>query len=222
MAIQLQGNGGSVAEVDGTTFRSLRITPRPVDHGALGAYSIGVVTGVLPAVLAANAEIFQFRWTDATRLAVIRKIRISASYGGTFFTPGIPLQIDLVKATGWTGQGTLGTGITMGATLKRRTSMASSLVAAGDMRIATTAALGAGTKTLEANSLSNLVAYAPAAAPGQIIAPGTALWQVEVGDGEHPLVLVQNEGFVIRDVQGPGGGTWVAAITVDWAEVTAY
>jgi hypothetical protein len=224
MAIQIQGNGGTVADVDGTTFRGLRVTPRPVDHGALGAYCWGGFTGILPAALAANSEIYQFRWTDATRLAVIRKIRISASVTTTFFAAGVPVQIDLVKATGWSGQGTLGTSVTPAATLKRRTSMGSTLVAAGDMRIATTAALGAGTKTLEANSLSAIAAAGPITASlnGQIISPGTILWQAEVGDGEHPLVLVQNEGFVIRSVAVPATGTWTASVTVDWAECTAY
>ena len=57
---------------------------------------------------------------------------------------------------------------------------------------------------------------------GEIIAPGTILWQAEVGDGEHPLVLAQNEGFSIRSVAVPATGTWTAAINIDWAEVTAY
>jgi hypothetical protein len=102
--------------------------------------------------------------------------------------------------------------------------MGSSLVASGDMRIATTAALGAGTKTLEANSLQAIVAAGPITASlnGEIIAPGTILWQAEVGDGEHPLVLVANEGFVIRSVAVPATGTWQIAVQVDWAEVTAY
>jgi hypothetical protein len=223
MAIQVQGNGGTVGEID-STFRALRITPRPVDHGSLGAYTWGGFTGILPAALAANSEIYQFRWADATRLAVIRKVRIAAVVSTTFFAAGVPVQIDLVKATGWTGQGTGGTGVTPAATLKRRTSMGSTLVASGDMRIATTAALGVGTKTLEANSLSAIAAPGPITASlnGQIIAPGTILWQAEVGDGEHPLVLVQNEGFVIRSVAVPATGTWTASVTVDWAETAAY
>jgi hypothetical protein len=224
MAIQVQGNGGVIAEVDGTTFRAQRTTIRPVDHGALGSYTYAGFTGILPAALAANSEIFQFRWQDATRLAVIRKVRISAAVSTTFFAAGVPIQIDLVKATGWSAQGTLGTGVTPAATLKKRTSMGATLLAVGDMRIATTAALGAGTKTLEANSLSALAAAAPITASlnGEIIAPGTIMWQAEVGDGEHPLVLAQNEGFVLRSVAVPATGTWTAAISVDWAEVTAY
>jgi hypothetical protein len=224
MGIQIQGNGGVIADVDGTTFRAQRIAARPVDHGALGAYAWGGFTGILPAALGANSEIFQFRWSDATRFAVIRKVRISAVVSTTFFAAGVPMQVDLIKSTGWTVAGTGGTAPAIAATLKRRTSMGSSLMAAGDMRIATTAALGAGTKTLEANALSSLAAAGPITASlnGEIIAPGTILWQAEVGDGEHPLVLSQNEGFSVRSVAVPATGTWTAAINVDWAEVTAY
>lgn len=224
MSIQIQGVGGVVAEVDGPTFRSQRVTPRPVDHGALGAYAYGGLSGIIPAALAANSEIFQFRWTDATRFAVIRKIRIAASVTTTMFAAGVPVQIDLVKATAWSAAGTGGTRATIAALLKRRTSMGSSLVAASDIAIATTAALGAGTKTLETIALSTILAGGPITASlnGTFIAPGTILWQAEVGDGEHPLVLAQNEGFVIRSVAVPATGTWMAAINIDWAEVTAY
>jgi len=224
MAIQIQGNGGVVAEVSGTTFRAQNITAKPIDYGSLGAYAYGGFTGVLPAALGANSEIFQFRWSNATNFAVIRKIRISAAVSTTFFAAGVPMQIDLVKSSAWTVAGTGGTGLTLAALLKRRSSMGSSLMTAGDMRIATTAALGAGTKTLETLSLSNLIAAAPITASlnGTIIAPGTILWQGEVGDGEHPLVLAQNEGFSIRSVAVPATGTWMASINVDWTETTNY
>jgi hypothetical protein len=102
--------------------------------------------------------------------------------------------------------------------------MGSSLVASGDMRIATTAALGAGTKTLEGVSLAALIAPGPITASlnGQIIAPGTVMIECDVADGVHPLILVANEGFSIRSVAVPATGTWSATIQVDWAEVTAY
>jgi hypothetical protein len=224
MAIQVLGNNGSVLEVDGNTFRAARVVSRPVDHGALGAFAIGLRTGILPAALAANAEIFQFRWTDPTRFAVIRKIRIAAAVSTTFFAAGVPLAIDLVKATNWTVAGTGGTRPALGALLKRRTSMGSSLMAVNDVAIASTAALGAGTKTLETLALSSIVAACPITASlnGEIIAPGTILWQAEVGDGEHPLVLSTNEGFVITVPAVPATGTWTASVNVDWAEVTAY
>lgn len=224
MAIQIQGNSGIVAEVDGTAFRALNIVSRPIDHGALGHYTFGGITGILPAALAANSEIFQFRWTDSTRLCAVRKIRISAAVSTTFFAAGVPVQIDLVKSTGWSAAGTGGTGVSPAALLKKRSSMGSSLIASGDIRIATTAALGAGTKTLETASLSAIVAAGPitASLDGTIIEPGTILWQSEVADGEHPLVLAQNEGLSIRSVAVPATGTWTAAITIDWAELTDY
>ena len=224
MAIQVQGNGGTVAEVDGTAFRAQRVVARPVDHGSLGQYSYGGFTGILPAALAANSEIFQFRWADATRFAVIRKIRISASVTTTMFAAGVPVQVDLVKSTSWSAAGTGGTALTPAALLKTRTSFGSTLAASGDIRIATTAALGAGTKTLETLSLSSILSGGPITASlnGTIFPPGTILWQAEVGDGEHPLVLAQNEGFSIRSVAVPATGTWQAAINVTWAEVAAY
>jgi hypothetical protein len=224
MAIQIQGNGGTVAEVDGTAFRAQRITPRPTDHGSLGHYSYGGFTGILPAALAANSEIFQFRWTDATRICLINEVKISAAVSTTFFAAGVPVQIDMVKSTAWSAAGTLGTAISPAALLKKRTSMGSSLVASGDMRIATTAALGAGTKTLETLSLATLAGSGPITASlyGQIFAPGSILFRAEAGDGQHPLTLVQNEGFSIRSVAVPATGTWTAAIQVDWTEVSVY
>ena len=221
MAIQLQGNGGTVAEIDGSNFRALRTTLRPADHGSLGHYSYGGFTGILPAALAANSEIFQFRWTDATRLCVINEIRFSACVTTTFFVAGVPVQLDMIKSTAWSAAGSGGTAVSPAALLKKRTSMGSSLVASGDIRIATTAALGAGTKTLEGASLAALAAFGPTAAPGTIIAPGTPLWTNLPGE-EHPLVLAQNEGFSIRSVAVPGTGTWQAAVQIDWAELGAY
>ena len=115
MAIQIQGNGGTIAEVDGTAFRALRITPRPTDHGSLGHYSYGGFTGILPAALAGNSEIFQFRWSDATRICNIHEIKITAAVSTTFFAAGVPVQIDLVKATGWSAAGSGGTRPTIAA-----------------------------------------------------------------------------------------------------------
>ena len=224
MGLQIIDSNGVALKMDGTLFGAARVTNKPIDCGALGSYTYGGFTGILPAALAANSEIFQFRWADATRFAVIRKIRISAAVSTTFFAAGVPVQIDLIKSTGWTVAGTLGTGLTPAALLKKRTSMGATLVATGDMRIATTAALGAGTKTLETYALSSIAAAGPITASlnGGIIAPGTILWEAEIGDGEHPLVLAQNEGISIRSVAVPATGTWTAGITIDWTEVTSY
>lgn len=224
MGIQLQGNGGVIADVQGTTFRALSVSAKPLEYTTFGHYSFGGFTGILPAALTANSEIFQFRWADASRLAIITRIRVSACVSTTFFAAGVPVQIDLVKSTGWTVAGTGGTAISPAALLKKRTSMGSSLVASGDMRIATTAALGAGTKTLETVSMGALCAPGPITASlnGQIIAPGTVMWEADMDGAGHPFALVQNEGISIRSVAVPATGTWEATIQINWAEVASF
>lgn len=224
MGLQILDKDGVGFKIDGTTFYGQRTTIRPPDHGSLGAYAYGGFTGILPAALAANSEIFQFRWSDATRLCIINEVKISASVSTTFFAAGVPVQIDLVKATTWTVAGSGGTRPTIAALMKKRTSMGASLVAASDIGIATTAALTAGTKTLETTSLASLAAAGPITASlnGQILAPGTILFRPEASDGQHPLCLVQNEGFVIRSVAVPATGTWTASISIDWTELAAY
>lgn len=101
--------------------------------------------------------------------------------------------------------------------------MGSSVAVTGDVRIATTAALGAGTKTLEGNSLAAICAPGPITASlnGLILSP-TDLYRGDTEMGMHPLALVQNEGFSIRAVAVPATGTWTAGVCVDWAELTSY
>ena len=222
MPIEIIGSTGY--ELDTDAAGAAKIVSRPTDSTGCGHYTYGGFTGILPAALGANSEIFQFRWSDTTRVCIINEIKISACVTTTFFAAGVPVQIDLVKSTGWTVAGTLGTAISPAALLKKRTSMSSSLMASGDARIATTAALGVGTKTLETLSLATILAPGPITASlnGQIIAPGTILFRGEISDGQHPLVLAQNEGFSIRSVAVPATGTWQAAISVDWTESANY
>lgn len=190
----------------------------------LGQFKLGVFTGILPAALAANSEIFQFRWTDGPptqRYAMIRRLGISAAVSTTFFAAGVPLQLDVVRATGWTVAGTGGTGITMASDCKSRVAnMPNSAIAAGDIRVATAAALGAGTKTLETNASIAVAAAGPitSALDGTILKP-TELYQYDADQDEYPWIFSQNEGFVIRAVAVPGTGTWTAAISVEWMEL---
>lgn len=223
MAIQIQGNGGVISEVE-TATRAARVTARPLDHGSLGHYRLGVATGVLPAALAANSEIFQFRWADATRICLIQSVKISAAVSTTFFAAGVPITIDMIGSTGWTVAGTGGNGISMGSGGKARSNMANSQVVAGDIRVATGALLGAGTKTFAANPTRIIQAAGPITGSlnGQIISPETFLYDIDVSSGEYPLVLATNEGFSVRSVAVPATGTWTVGIEVRWVELTAY
>ena len=224
MAIQIQGNGGTIDEVEANT-RARRITQRPTDVGSLGAYSLGVITGILPAALAANSEIFQFRWTHASNLCLLRSINISAVVSTTFFAAGVPVQIDAHIARSWTADGTGGTPVVFSTanTNKKRTAFALSSLSDTGVRIATTAALGAGTKTIDTNAFASIVAPGPITASlnGQIVQPGTVLWQRNTGD-EWPIVFAQNEGFSIVSVAVPATGTWMAAVQVEWIEIASF
>jgi hypothetical protein len=221
-----------VGAPDTTTSQApLHTIPRPISHGNLGHYRWAGITGILPAALGANSEIFQFRWSHASILAIITEIRIAAAVSTTMFAAGVPVQIDLIKSTGWSAQGTGGTAVTMGALGKMRNGFASSSMVAGDMRIATTAALGAGTKTLETGvPIAAIAAAGPITGSlvGTIIPPGTPLLLPDSANGEHPLVLgvagggANSMGFSIRSVAVPATGTWSLSVSIQWAEVSAY
>jgi len=224
MAIQIQGNGGTVAEVDGTTFRAIRVTGRPTDYGALGHYRIAMTSGTMAVSLGANAELFQFRWPDATRFAVVFRIFFSA--GANVAATGAALaSFRATLARAWTGAGTSGTRATMtGNNQKLRTSMGTSLV--NDIGISTTAGLGAGTKTLDAQDIGGVAVGigtgAITVSPSLIIVPYVEFHNT-YADEDHPPVFAQNEGFVIRSGAAmPAGMTWHFTAGCAWAEVAAY
>lgn len=224
MAIQLQGNGGTVAEVDGASYRALRVANRPLDVGALGHYRISMASGTIAAALAANGELFQFRWTHASNLCVVHKILISAG-ANVAATAAALVALEATIARSWSADGTGGTAATLtGNNQKTRTSMGTTLGAA---RMATTAALGAGTKTLDAHGIGNVVlgigTGAITTAADLNILPKTDLLEMD-GNEPHPIVLATNEGFVIKNgaTAWPAGMTWSLGVTVVWAEVAAY
>lgn len=218
MAIQVQGNTGIVAEVDGTNYRAIRTTLRPIDHGSLGAYRVSGLSGTMAAGLAANAEVFQFRWTDATRLCVITSVVFDGLSGSaTAFAAGFA-NVQLFVARSWTADGSGGTTLTLaGNNQKMRSNMNTTLI--GGSRIASTAALSAGTKTLDAQAVGQ---YSAAIGTGTSVQwiPQFDLFHVDPG-GETPIVLSQNEGIVIRATV-PATGTWQFGATVAWIEVTSY
>jgi hypothetical protein len=224
MAIQIQGNGGVVAEVDGTLFRAMRVTGRPIDYGALGYYATGMLSGTIAAALAANSELFQFRWPDATRLAVIYRLVCSAGLNVAATAAGL-FGLRGCIARSWTVAGSGGTRATMtGNNQKLRTSMGTSLV--NDIGMATTAALTAGTKTLDAQDFGVI---ATGIGTGAIttgvnlpIFPQQNLLNIDAST-DHPIVLATNEGIVVRSGPiAPATMTWHLGVSVQWAEVAAF
>lgn len=220
MAIQLQGNTGTVAEVSGPTFRALRVETMPIDYGTLGSYSLSVNNGATAVTAAAFSlgEVLQFRWTDSTRLCLVRSVTCDGLINVTTgFTAGRGLM-DMIVARSWSAAGTGGATANLTANnQKLRTSMGGMLV--GEVRCITTAALGAGTKVLDTQAIGQAQFFVPATAGIQVLNP-TPLFDAEER-GSMPLVLAQNEGFAVR-VTLPATGTWHVGFTVRWTEVTAY
>lgn len=230
MAIQLQGFGGSLAEIDGTVFRAMRTIGRPIDYGTLGHYKASVITGAIAAGAGADSEIAQFRWTDATRLAVITRVTLDGMIATTAFAAG-QIRVYATVARSFSAAGTGGGTVTLsGNNQKLRASMGTSLFnSSGEIRVATTAALGAGTKTFDGAPVGQINSHSAQfgiAAPvigwvGPACGPNVDLVNVDIASGEMPIVLAQNEGLIVRATV-PGTGVWTQGITFRWAEVAAY
>ena len=221
---------GVLADVWAAPANPLHITSKPIPYGTLGHYRFQVVTGTLAAALAANAVVFSARWGDATRLAVITKLK-------TRFQPLTPFtaatltdhtSFDAFIGRTFTASHTGGTGLTLtGDSFKARTSMGTTLFT--DLRISTTAALGGGTITLAPHPFAQSIRKGnrvnPAAVTEETIQPTSDGMDMDfdMGGGDHPIVLAQNEGIVIRNrTVWPAAGTGVLTVMMVWAEVTAF
>lgn len=215
MAIQPIGNSGTIAEVESAT-RAIRMVQRPDDYGSFGIYSGAVNSGVMAAGLAANANIVAFRNSSAN-IYLVRRVCFMAVVNTTGFTAGV-CQFNMFAARSFTANAAGGTAFTLsGNNMKRRTSMATTGVA--DIRASATAAVTAGTWTLDAQPAASLVSAVTATAGITIIPQGTLIWDQRAS--EYPLACAQNEGFTIQATV-PATGTWNFAVQILWEELVAY
>ena len=221
MAVQIQGGAsGAVANVEAGTL-AVKVVQRPIDIGSLGAYSLSMVSGTIAAGQGAASPVFAFRWADATRYCLIRRISVSMASLGTGFTAGVGL-FNLFFARAFTGMDTGGTSPTLtGNNNKRATSMGTTLVTGANVMIANTAALGAGTRTNDSNPLKNIQFGVNAST--NTIQLATSLLDNLDSSHEFPIVLAPGSGEGI-EIQAtvPATGTWQLMVQVDWEEVTAY
>lgn len=195
-----------------TAANSLPITTGPA---LLGSYGMGANSGTMAAGLAANAPVFSFRY-GAANLAIVRKIIIEADNITTAFVAGAA-KFDLIMARSFSASDTGGTAGTLTTNNgKLRTSFATTGVS--DLRISSTATLTAGTRTLDAQPIASVEFAVPTSIDADLL-PTTNLFLAEFG--QSPIVLAQNEGFVIQATV-PGTGTWVFSARVIWDEVSAF
>ena len=229
MAVLEGGTSAALADVGVAAASPLHVNTKPTPYGALGHYALTAETGLIAAGMGADGELLQFRWTDATRFAVIYEVGVTMFRNNTTAFAAGNWNFKLTIARGWTAVGTGGGTLTLtGDNNQLRTSMGASLVQ--EIRVATTAALGIGTKTLDVNNLNATYGRVPATANISIIppvqiadlasGPGMVLFSRDPGS-EHPIVVAQNEGFVIR-ANVPATGTWNAGFWLKWCEVASY
>lgn len=198
-----------------------------------GSYRLVASTGAITIVAARTAtagHIFSFRWAPAsltTYNAYVRyigaKFTLTTAYGTAQET-----GCDLIVARSYSASHTGATAVDLGSTVtntnKYATAENTSLMGvAGLCRIGDTGALTAGTQTLDANPIGILSDWSGAigdTVPRSTSGVGSgfgALWDArETG---FPLVLADDEGFVIRNLilmGATGVGRW--DFCVEWDE----
>ena len=223
MGIQLIGNGGTIIGGGEEASKPLHGDIRPY---AGNWYRYAGFTGTIGAALAANSELLQFRFVSGTKTyAVVTKVMFDGLGIVAVATAAGPLGFYMTPARAWTAARSGGTRIAQsGDNLQMRTSAPNSQV--NDLGIATTGALTAGTKTLDANAIGQAIGGVGTGAvtiygPTSIVAPQPLL--DSSAGATSPLVLANQEGFVIRTTHaGPTALTYVAGFTVSWVEVTDF
>lgn len=185
--------------------------PQP-SYTASGEYSFDLRSAVMAAGLGNDSEIYHFRWTSAAALCLVREVRMWAGCDTTAFTAGF-FSFRLFAARAWTANGTGGAGVTpAGNDFKLRTAFGTTVL--GSVRIATTAGLTAGTKTLDAQALGSTGGGIPAVA-GTPFLPSTTLFKAPTRGSA--IVLTANEGLSILAFM-PATGTWAFGVTVAYEE----
>jgi len=225
MPIQVIGyNNSAVAEVDGTVYRSLRTTSRPPDYGLLGSYRVALASGTMAAGQGTAFDLFQARWIDATRIALIWGASVDGLSGSaTVFTAGFG-NVSAFVARNWTDDGTGGATVNFtGDNQQMRSTMRTSLM--GTVRMSTTTALGIGTRTLDSQAIGQITFSVGVTGNVMYVPMGTTLIEnlqgVGSGSAQQPLVLSQNEGLVIQGTI-PATGTWQVGLSMAWSELASF
>ena len=218
--IKLTGNGGTDVEVDPNT-RALRTTIKPIDVGSLGSYRLAVFSG-LTATLAAGATVFSMRWTDATRLMILKYLRVRYAVV-TGFTAAQELAFGAFMARSFSSSDSVGTAVvTSSNNAKKRTSMGPTLFAVNDVRVASASAVTAGTRTLDNNPI--LVGMGKTLAAAATVQDASFESILDLTNSQdYPIILAQNEGLVVQNTILMGaGGTVRIGIECAWDEVASF
>jgi hypothetical protein len=189
-----------------------------------GHYRVALpLTGGITTSIGANSPLVAFRWapTTAGLLAVVKKISAQFGVKTVGSSAAIIVAMDVIRATGFTVQDTAGAAVTFNLTQKARSTMGNSQAA---IQYANgTVALTAGTRTLDSNAFgATLIDEQPAAGVVRSL-PVVELYK-EDSQGVHPLVLANNEGFIIRNIAAWTSTAFVCDVfvVIEWAETLQF
>lgn len=215
--LSARATGGAQSIVIGGTLPGggNKIGTVSLTNDAQNKYACALASGALAGV-GANGTVFSFRYTGAG-LAIIQKVRLGVEVT-TAFTAAQLIEFALVVARAFTASDSLGTAATLtGNNAKKRSSSASTGV--GDIRISSTAALTAGTRTLDAQPFVVDGLYSAG------LVSGAAPELIDFTDGriDGELVCATNEGFVITMPTAMGAAGVIRLwVSVAWSEVTTW
>lgn len=190
-----------------------------------GGYRISLYSGSVVAGLAAAAPIFSCRWTSTSARMIVQSIMLDF-YVVTAYGAAQAIANSLYFARSFNVSDSGGTAVTTTQSNDQALDTkqigvggsAQSLLFAGngDMRIASTATLTAGTRTLDDQALYSWLGSASAIGASSNN-PDLCLGQQ---DATNPLTLRANEGFVItNDILLGATGVIVWNICLEWTEV---
>lgn len=224
MTIKLQAADGSIlAGGENTRSSPLHIQNMPLKGSH---YRASAFTGTIAAATAADSEVFQFRFVSGTKtFALVTKIELSGGGIVAVSTAIGPIGFYVTPARAWTAAGSGGTRLAL-TTNNSNLETAIDPSQVNDIGISTTAALTAGTKTLDTSSIGQFITGvltgATTTQQTTTLFPRVDLFDAS-SQGGMPLVLANQEGFVIRTTHvGPTALTYAAGFAVSWVEVTAF
>lgn len=172
----------------------------------------------MTAGLATDSEIFQLRWDEGSAGTVghIHRIVITHFTASTAFTAG-DYQFKLFHATNWTANGTGGSGILQADVCKLDVGGSTACpigsdVSGSDIRLASTVALGVGTKTLGSGPMAQIGGWATNTI-GAVAMPTNVLYDCQASI--EPLILRDNTGIAILAIV-PATGVWRIGLLVEF------
>jgi hypothetical protein len=187
----------------------------------LGQYRATISTGAVTTIAAGTStagHLLSFRWGDTSGAHcylryVGAKFILTTAYGAAQET-----GCDMILARAYTASHTSGTALTIDATLgKLATHLPASKLTS--LRVATSAALTAGTHTLDGTPVSSVSHWSSAVGAQILNADGTARHLYDARKDESPIVFAQDEGFILRNtvlMGATGVGRW--DFTIEWDE----